>query len=63
MTHVEWVQNVSVQFLPCFLPFVIFGLCLTTLAILLQFSASDSLHSLLHAYKCDHGFMSFNITE
>ncbi len=31
--------------------------------ILLWFSASDNLNSLLHAYKCDHGFMFFNVIE
>jgi hypothetical protein len=31
--------------------------------ILLRFLASDNLNYLLHAYECDHGFMSFNIIE
>jgi hypothetical protein len=31
--------------------------------ILLWLSVSDSLDSLLNAYKCDHGFMSFNVIE
>jgi hypothetical protein len=31
--------------------------------ILLHLSASDNLNSILHAYKCDHGFLSFNIIE
>jgi hypothetical protein len=35
MTYVEWdaeCKCASVWFLPCFLPFVIFGLCLTTIS-------------------------------
>jgi hypothetical protein len=31
--------------------------------ILLCFSASDNLNFILHAYKCDHGVMSFNVIE
>jgi hypothetical protein len=31
--------------------------------ILLWFSASDNLNSLLHAYECDHGFMPINVIE
>jgi hypothetical protein len=54
------ILNVGVRFLPCFLPLVIFGLCLT---ILLHLPASVNLDSILPAYKCDHGFMSFNVIE
>jgi hypothetical protein len=32
MTYVEWDPECKLRFLPCFLPFVIFGLCLTTIS-------------------------------
>jgi hypothetical protein len=62
MTYVEWDPECK-----CVIPSLLPPFCnLWTMSnnyILLWFSASDNLKSLLHAYKCDHGFMSFTIFE
>jgi hypothetical protein len=62
MTYVEWVPECK-----CAIPSLLPPFCnVSTMSnnyILLWFSASDNLNSLIHAYKCDHGFMSFIIIE
>jgi hypothetical protein len=62
MIYVEWDPECK-----CAIPSLLPPFCnLWTMSnnyILLQFSASDSLNSLLHAYGCDHEFMSFNVIE
>jgi hypothetical protein len=62
MTYVEWDPDGK-----CAIPSLLPPFCnLWTMSnnyILLLFLASDSLHSLLHAYECDNGFIFFNVIE
>jgi hypothetical protein len=62
MTYVEWDPECK-----CAIPSVLPSFCnpwtMFNNYILLHLPASDNLDSILHAYECDHGFMSFNVIE
>jgi hypothetical protein len=62
MTYVEWDPECK-----CAIPSLLPSFCnLWTMFnnyILLRLPAFDNLDCILHAYKCDHGFMSFNVIE
>jgi hypothetical protein len=62
MTYVEWDPECK-SAIPSLLPPFCNLWTMFNNYILLLCSASDNLNSLLHAYECDHGFMSFNIFE
>jgi hypothetical protein len=62
MTYVEWDPECKFM-IPSLLPSFCNFWTMFNNYILLCFSASDNLNSHLHAYKCDHGFLSFNIIE